>query len=84
MREPGPEFSRNGSVPDDVIEYFSKYGIRLEGRAVVAGEAGTFLVLDPNVTLFAHQRVPGSHPEATHHLWAAQITLPDGRTYRIL
>jgi hypothetical protein len=67
-----------------VIEYFSKDGIRLEDRGVVAGEAGTFLVLDPKVTILAHQRVPGSHPEATNHLWAAQIDLPGGRTYRIL
>jgi len=84
MREPGPEFTREDSVPKDVIDYFSKYEIRLEGWGVVAGEACTFLVLDPNVTILAHQRIPDSHPEATTHLWAAKLLLPGSTAYRIL
>jgi hypothetical protein len=84
MLEPGQEFTREDSVPKDVIDYFSKYEIGLEGWGVVAGEACTFLVLDPNVTILAHQWFPDSHPEATTHLWAAQIHLPGSKTYRIL
>ncbi len=84
MREPGEEFRREDCVPNDVIEYFAKDETGLGGRGVVAGEACTFLVLDPNVTILAHQRVPDSHPEATIHLWAAQINIPGDKTYRIL
>jgi hypothetical protein len=50
----------------------------------VAGEASTFLVLDPNVTILAHQRVQDSHPEAATHYWAALMTLPAKNVYRTL
>ncbi len=84
MRGAGEGFAQADAVPKDVIEYFSKYEIRLEGWGVVAGEACTFLVLDPQVTILAHQRIPDSHPEATTHYWAARIAVPGGTLYRTL
>jgi hypothetical protein len=84
MRDPSWEFARGEAVPNEVIEHFSKYEIRLDGLGRMAGEACTFLVLDPDVTILAHERVPDSHPEATNHLWAAQIHLQDSTTFRIL
>jgi hypothetical protein len=84
MWKAGPEFAREDAVPKDVLEYFSKYEIRLTGSGILAGEACVFLFLDPNVTILAHQRVPDSHPEATTHFWAARIKVPGGDTYRAL
>jgi hypothetical protein len=84
MREPDQDFDQEDAVPNEVIEFFSKYEIRLEGRGVVAGEASTFLVLDPKVTILAHKRVPDSHPEAATHYWAALMTLPAKNAYRTL
>ncbi len=84
MWEPSQGFAREDAVPNDVIEYFSKYKINLEGWGAVAGEACVFLVLDPNVTILAHQRLPGSHPEATTHFWVARISVPGRTTYRAL
>ncbi|HLY75579.1 MAG TPA: hypothetical protein VKU80_15770, partial [Planctomycetota bacterium] len=84
MRVTRNEFGREDAVPKDVFNYFSKYKIRIESVGMVVAEACTFMVLDPNVAILAHQRVPDSHPEAATHLWAARITLPGGSAYRIL
>lgn len=84
MWEPSQGFAQEGAIPNGVIEYFSKYEIRLLGQGIMAGEPCVFLVLDPNVTILAHHQVPESHPEATIHLWAARISIPGGAIYRTL
>src|SRR3982751_3122212 len=84
MSNPGPGFGGEDAVPSDVIEYFSKYAIRLEGPGIVAGEGCVFVVLDPRVTILAHQKVRGSHPEAPSHLWAGRINIPERTICRVL
>ncbi len=84
MRVPSWEFARGDAVPNEVIEHFSRYEIQPDDMGRMDGEACTFLVLDPDVAILAHERVPDSHPEATNHLWAVQINLQGRRTFRIL